>query len=60
MERIDSSKVLIKGRRIKSTANPHSQGLFLFMLYFYGLKVSAVSQCLYQQQIIQSELKLDL
>lgn len=59
MERINSSKVLIKDRKIKSAANPYSQGLFLFIyIYLYGLKVNVVSQCLYQQQIIFSELNL--
>lgn len=60
VERINSSKVLIKGREIMSAANPHFQGLYLFILYLYGLKVNAVSQCLHHQQITYSELKLDL
>jgi hypothetical protein len=41
MTRIYSSKVLIKGRKIKSAANSRSQGFFLFILCLYGLKVNS-------------------
>lgn len=58
MERINSSKVLIKDRKITSAANPYFQGFFLFILYLYGLKINVVSQSLHQQQIIFSEQNL--